>query len=76
VAGFESQFHQGWVTDQIHSRLAIQEYNLLLVKFDLGAMSLFEEFGNSHFKFDCHLFHLHLHELKSNIKLKVQILFF
>jgi hypothetical protein len=43
VAGFESQFHQGWVTDQIHSGLAIQEYNLLEVKFDLGAMSLFEE---------------------------------
>jgi hypothetical protein len=48
---------QGWVTDQIHSGLAIQEYNLLEVKFDLGAMSLFEELGNLRFKFDCRLFH-------------------
>jgi hypothetical protein len=71
VAGFESQFHQGWVTDQIHSGLAIQEYNLLEVKFDLGAMGLFEELGNSRFEFDCHLFHLYLRELKSIAKLKV-----
>jgi hypothetical protein len=35
--------YQGWVTDQIHSGLAIQEYNLLEVKFDPGAMSLFEQ---------------------------------
>jgi hypothetical protein len=76
VAGFESQFHQGWVTDQIHSGLAIQEYNLLEVKFDLGAMGLFEELGNSRFEFDCRLFHLHLRELKSIAKLKVRILFF
>jgi hypothetical protein len=76
VAGFESQFHQGWVTDQIHSGLVIHEYNLFEVKFDLGAMSLFEELGNSWFKFDCHLFHLHLHELESIAKLKVHILFF
>jgi hypothetical protein len=71
VAGFESRFHQGWVTDQIHSGLAIQEYNLLKVKFDLGAVSLFEEFGNSWFKFDCRLFHLHLCELEAIVKLKV-----
>jgi hypothetical protein len=76
VAGFESRFHQGWVTDQIHSGLAIQEYNLLEVKLDLGAISLFEELGNSRFEFDCRLFHLHLRELKSITKLKVQILFF
>jgi hypothetical protein len=76
VAGLESRFHQGWVTDQIHSGLTIQEYNLLEVKFDLGAMSLFEEFGNSWFKFYCHLFHLHLRELESIVKLKVRILFF
>ncbi len=62
--------------DQIHSGLAIQDYNLLEVKFDLGAMSLFEEFGNSWFKFDCHLFHLHVHDLESTVKLGVQILFF
>ncbi len=60
----------------IASGLAIQEYNLLEVKFDLGAMSLFEELGNLQFKFDCHLFHLHLRELESIVKLKVQILFF
>jgi hypothetical protein len=71
VAGFESRFHQGWDTDQIHSGLAIQEYNLLEVKFDLGAVSLFEELGNMQLKFDCRLFHLHLHELKSIAKLKV-----
>jgi hypothetical protein len=71
VAGFESRFHQGWVTDQIHSGLAIQEYNLLEVKFDLGAVSLFEELGNMRLEFDCHLFHLHLCELKSIAKLKV-----
>jgi hypothetical protein len=76
VAGFESRFHQGWVTDQIHSGLAIQEYNLLEVKFDLDAVSLFEELGNSRFEFDCRLFHLHLRELKSIAKLKVRILFF
>jgi hypothetical protein len=76
VAGFESQFHQGWVTDQIHSGLAIQEYNLLKVKFDPGAMSLFEEFGNTWFEFDCGLFQLHLRELESIVTLKVQILFF
>jgi hypothetical protein len=75
VAGFESRFHQGWVTDQIHSGLAIQEYNLLEVKFDLGAVSLLEELGNTRFKFDYRLFHLHLRELKSIAKLKVQILF-
>jgi hypothetical protein len=40
-------------------------------------MSLFEELGNSWFKFDCRLFHLHLRELVESIaKLKVQILFF
>jgi hypothetical protein len=55
VAGLESQFHQGWVTDQIHSGLAIQEYNLLEVKFDPGAMCLFQEFCNAWFKFDCRL---------------------
>jgi hypothetical protein len=60
----------------IASGLAIQEYNLLEVKFDLGAMSLFEELGNLQFKFDCRLFHLHLRELESIVKLKVQILFF
>jgi hypothetical protein len=75
VAGFESGLDQGWVTDQIHSGLAIQEYNLLEVKFDLGAMSLFEELDNSRFKFDCRLLHLHLRELESIAKLKVQILF-
>jgi hypothetical protein len=46
VTGLESQFCQGWVTDQIHSGLAIQENNHLEVKFDPGAMHLFEEFGN------------------------------
>jgi hypothetical protein len=61
---------------QIHSGLAIQEYNLLEVKFDLGAMSLFEELDNLRFKFDCRLFHLHFRELESIAKLKVQILFF
>jgi hypothetical protein len=61
VAGFESRFYQGLVADQIHSGLAIQDYNLLEVKFDLGAMSLFEELGNSWFIFDCHLFHLGIH---------------
>jgi hypothetical protein len=71
VAGFESRFHQGWVTDQIHSGLAIQEYNLLEVKCDLGAVGLFEELGNPQFEFDCHLFHLHLRELESIAKLKV-----
>jgi hypothetical protein len=72
VAGFESRFHQGWVTaDQIHSGLASQEYNLLEVKVDLGAMSLFEPLGNLCFKFDCSLFHLHLRELESIAKLKV-----
>jgi hypothetical protein len=50
--------------------------NLLEVKFDLGAMGLFEELGNSRFKFDCRLFHLHLYELTSISKLKVRILFF
>jgi hypothetical protein len=55
VAGLESRFHQGWVTDQIHSGLAIQEYNLLEVKFDPGAMCLFQEFCNVWFKFDCRL---------------------
>jgi hypothetical protein len=35
----------GQVKDQIHSGLAIQEYNLLEVKLDPGAMHLFEEFG-------------------------------
>jgi hypothetical protein len=39
-------------------------------------MSLLEELGNSWFKFDCHLFHLHLRELESIAKLKVRILFF
>jgi hypothetical protein len=76
VAGFESRFHQGWVTDRIHSGLAIQEYNLHEVKFGLGAVSLFKELGNSRFEFDCHLFHLYLRELKSIAKLKVRILFF
>jgi hypothetical protein len=71
VAGFESRFHHGWVTDQIHSGLAIQEYNLLEVKFDLGAVSLLEELGNLRFEFDCRLFHLRLNELKSIAKLKV-----
>jgi hypothetical protein len=28
-------------------------YNLLEVKFDLGAMSLFKELGNLRFEFDC-----------------------
>jgi hypothetical protein len=56
---------------QIHSGLAIQEYNLLEVKFDLGAMNLFEELGISRFKFNCHLFHFHLRELESIAKLKV-----
>jgi cell division FtsZ-interacting protein ZapD len=60
----------------IASGLAIQEYNLLEVKFDLGALSLFEEFGNSRFKFDCRLFHLHLREQESIVKLKVLLLFF
>jgi hypothetical protein len=76
VAGLESQFHQGWVTDQIDSGLAIQEYNLLDVKFDPGSMCLFEEFGNAWFEFDCRLFHLHLRELESIVKLKVRIFFF
>jgi hypothetical protein len=44
VAGLESGFHKRWVTDHIHSGLTIQEYNLLEVKFDSGAMCLFEEF--------------------------------
>jgi hypothetical protein len=52
-----------------HSGLAIQEYNLLEVKFDPGAMCLFEELGNAWFEFNCHLFHLHLHELDSIVKL-------
>jgi hypothetical protein len=77
VAGFESRFHQGWVTDQIRSGLAIQEYNLPKVKFDPGAVSLFEEFGNTQFKFDCCLFQPpSLRELESIVKLKVRILFF
>jgi ABC-type transport system involved in cytochrome c biogenesis permease component len=76
VAGLESRFHQGWVTDHIHSGLSIQEYNLLDIKFDSGAMCLFEEFGNAWFEFNCCLFHLHLCKLESIIKLKLQILFF
>jgi hypothetical protein len=55
----------------LNSGLAIQEYKLLEVKFDLGAMSLFEELGSSLFKFDCRLFDLHLRELESIAKLKV-----
>jgi hypothetical protein len=76
VTGLESQFCQGWVTDQIHSGLAIQENNHLEVNFDPGAMHLFEEFGNVQFKFNHHLFHPHLCKLESIVKLKVQILFF
>jgi hypothetical protein len=58
VAGLESQFHQGWVTDQIHGGLFIQEYNILEVKLDPGAMHLFEEFSNVQVKFNHQLFHL------------------
>jgi hypothetical protein len=77
VAGFESRFHQGWVTDRIHSGLAIQEYNLLEVKFDLGAVSLFKELGNSWFKFDCGVcFTFICVNWNPITKLKVQILFF
>jgi hypothetical protein len=45
--------------------------SIAFLRFDLGTTSLFEEFGNSQFKFDCRLFHLHLRELESIVKLKV-----
>jgi hypothetical protein len=76
VTGLESQFHQGWVTDQIHSGLAIQEYNHFEVKLDPGAMHLFEECGNAWFELNRCLFHLHLCEFESIVKLKMQVLFF
>ena len=71
VTGLEGLFHESWVADQIHCGLAIQKYNLLEVKLDLGAMHLLEELCNSWFKLV-----LYLRELESIIlELEVRIFF-
>jgi hypothetical protein len=70
--GFERLFHKSWIANQIHGEVAIQKNDLPEIKFDFGAVRLFEqEFSNLRFKLV-----LYLSKLKSTVsELKVQCFF-